>query len=211
MCIDPVTLLATGASAIGTGLSIMDRASTRGTAVSNRQAAINGVLNETIPSINQSLGQVYNSNNARTNQENDKQAVEKFDVLRGMTEAKGTATVAAGEAGVGGVSFANILSDFETREGMAKANIDYNAKTKMQQVADDSQAAQRKAQGAINSAVNAAVTGTPVPSETGMWAGMGADAIKGGLTIADRLDLFDTKKKIDPTTGRAYPTAGSSR
>ncbi|MBN9538318.1 MAG: hypothetical protein J0H77_16480 [Alphaproteobacteria bacterium] len=58
------------------------------------------------------------------NQERDAAAAESFDVLRGMAEAKGTATVAAGEAGVGGVSFANILSDFETRESLAMGKLD---------------------------------------------------------------------------------------
>lgn len=188
-----------GTAVVGMGLSIADKMSQRGGAIANRQAAINTALNETIPSINQSLAQSYNSNELRSNQEGDKAAVEKFDILRGMTEAKGAATAAAGDAGVGGVSFANILSDFETREGMAKGNIDYNLAGKQQQIADDNAANERKAQGAINTTINNAVVGTPVGSEIGMWAGVGAEAAKAGLTIGDKTNLFG--KKVDGATG----------
>jgi hypothetical protein len=205
MCVDPVTLSA-GATVIGTGLSIMDRVSQSGNAKANRGAALNAVLNGTIPAINESLGQVYNANAAKTVQEQDKAAVEKFDILRGMAEAKGTAMVAAGDAGVGGVSFANILSDFETREGLAKGNIDYNVRAKTQAIADENLAAQGKAKAQINSAINAAVIGTPIPSDTGMWAGIGADTIKAGLSIGDKYGLFDNKTKVDPKTGTTYPS-----
>jgi predicted metal-dependent peptidase len=200
-----VTGVAIGAQVIGTGLSIVDRMSSRSTAVDNRGAVISTALNETIPSINQSLGQVYNSNQARTLQERDKAATEAFDVLRGMAEAKGTAVAAAGDAGVGGVSFANILSDFEMREGLSRGNTDYNYEAKAQQIQDENIAAQNKAKGQINSVLNQAVSSTPVPSATSMWAGIGGDVIGAGLKIGDRLGLFDKKAKIDPATGQTIP------
>lgn len=197
-----------GTAVVGTALTIADKMSQRGTAVGNRQAALDGVLNQTIPSINQSLAQTYNSNAAKTNQEQDKAAVERFDILRGMAEAKGTATAAAGDAGVGGVSFSHILSDFETREGMAAGNIDYNVRSKTQQIDDENAGQQRRAQGAITSAINQAVGGTPVPSEGGMWAGIAADSLKGGLSIASQMGAFEKGglfgKKIDPSTGSSY-------
>lgn len=199
-----------GTAVVGTALTIADKMSQRGTAVENRQSAIDGVLNETIPSINQSLAQTYNSNSARTNQERDKAAVERFDILRGMAEAKGTATVAAGDAGVGGVSFSHILSDFETREGMAAGNLDYNVISKTQQIDDENQGQRRKAQGGINSAINQAIQGTPVGSANAMWAGIGADALKGGLSIASQTGAFEKGgifgKKIDGATGTIVPS-----
>jgi hypothetical protein len=199
MCgIDPVTL---GATVLTTGLGIADKMSSQAGAAANRSAAINTALTETIPSINQSLAQVYNSNGARVNQERDAAATESFDILRGMAEAKGTATVAAGEAGVGGVSFANILSDFETRESLAMGKLDYNTVTKTQQIADDNLQAKTKAQAQINSTVNATVNATPVPSATSMWAGIGADIGLASLKIGDKAGWFDTKNKVDPATG----------
>lgn len=200
-----------GTAVVGTALTIADKMSQRGTAVGNRQSAIDGVLSQTVPSINQSLAQTYNSNAARTNQEADKAAVEKFDILRAMAEAKGTATVSAAEAGVGGVSFSHILSDFETREGFAFGNIDYNVTSKTQQIADENAAQEKRAQGAINSAVNQAITSTPVGSLEGTFAGIGADALKGGLSIADKMGAFEKggifgKKTIDSATGQSYGT-----
>ncbi|MDP1964409.1 MAG: hypothetical protein Q8K93_19675 [Reyranella sp.] len=56
---------------------------------------------------------------------------------------QGAATAAAGDVGVGGVSFANILSDFEVREGTAKGNIDYNVAAKTRQIADENAANRR--------------------------------------------------------------------
>ncbi len=207
MC-DPATGVMVGTSVIGTTLTIADKMSQRGTSIDNRQAAINGVLNETIPSINESLAQTYNSNAARTIQERDKAAVERFDILRGMAEAKGTATAAAGDAGVGGVSFSHILSDYETREGMAAGNLDYNVISKTQQIADENAGQERRAQGAINSAVNQAITSTPVPSMGSTFAGIASDSLKGGLTIASQMGAFEKGgifgKKIDPATGASF-------
>lgn len=206
MC-EPATIMA-GTAVVGTALTIADKMSQRGTAVGNRQAAIDGVLNETIPSINESLAATYNSNASRTNQEEDKAAVEKFDILRGMAEAKGTATAVAGDAGVGGVSFSHVLSDFETREGLAFGNIDYNVTSKTQQISDENEAQNRRAQGAINSAVNQAISSTPVGSAESMWAGIGADAVKGGMTIAHQTGAFEKGgifgKKIDAKTGASF-------
>lgn len=210
MC-EPITAsqaIGIGATALGSGLSIMGRVSAQGAAQANRDAAVRTALDQTIPSINASLGQVYNSNAARVNQERDKAATEAFDVTRQMAEAKGSAVAAAGDAGVGGVSFANILGDFEMREGLNKANSDYNYKTKAQQVADENTTAQTRGQAQINGALNGAVASTPVPSTMSTLAGAAGDAIGAGLKIGDRLGLFDAKTKIDPVTGRTITSKG---
>jgi len=203
MCVDPATM-GVAATVVGTGLSIMDRTSSHRAAVDNRGIALNSVLNETVPAINQSLAQVYNSNTARQVQENDMQATERFDILRGMTEAKSTATAAAGDAGVGGVSFANILQDFEMREGLAAGSLDYNYATAAQQISDDNVQAQTKAKAQINSSINAAINSTPLPSSGALWAGIGSDAIGAGLTIGGKLGLFDRKPKVDANSGATY-------
>ena len=201
------TMVGMALTATTTAMTIADKAAQQNAAMGARGAALNGVMNQTIPSINESLAQSYNSNAARTNQEQDKAVTEKFDILRGMAEAKGTAVVAAGDAGVGGVSFANVLSDFEAREGTAFGKIDYNVTAKTQQVADENLANKQRAEGATVNAINAATKGTPVGSAAGMFAGMGADLAKGGLTIADKAGVFS--KKIDPATGVTITKAGS--
>lgn len=198
------TAIGLGMSAVSTGLSIADRVSKQGTAQGNRDAALYTALTKTIPSINESLGQTYNSNQARAIQERDKTASEAFDVTRQMAEAKGAATAAAGDAGVGGVSFANILSDFEMREGLYEGKANYNYTAKVQQIADDSAASEAKAKSQINSVLNGAIAATPVPSTTSMWAGIGGDVVGAGLRIGDRFGLFDSKAKVDPATGRTY-------
>lgn len=208
MCVDPVSM---GVTAVSTGLSIMGKISGQADAAANRDRAMDSALSQTIPSINQSLAQVYNSNSARANQERDAAATESFDILRSMAEAKGTATVAAGEAGVGGVSFANILSDFETRESLAKGKLDYNVATKVQQIGDDNMQAKTRAQAQINSAINAAVNATPVPSTMSVLAGIGADVGGAGLKIADKIarpnkDEDSSSAKVDPATGKPYRT-----
>lgn len=200
MCVDPVTIGA-GAAVIGTGLSIVDRISSAGAAGSNRDAALRTVMTETVPEINKSLANVYNSNQARAIQESDAAATQSFDILRGMAEAKSTAKAAAGDIGVGGVSFANILSDFEMREGMTRANIDQNYRMTANQINEDNLAAQQKAKAQINTSINAAVQGNPVPSGAGLWAGIGADAVGGAIKIADRFELFK-KPTVDAKTGR---------
>lgn len=195
-----------GASVVGTGLSIMGRLSSASDASSNRAAALNTALNTTIPSINQSLGQIYNANSGREIQERDKAATEAFDINRQMADAKGAATAAAGDAGVGGVSFSNILSDFEMREGLAAGKRNYNYATKVQSIADENQAQQERARGTINQVINQAVASTPVPSPMSTYMGIGADVAGAGLKIADKYGLFDlSKDKVDPATGNTIP------
>lgn len=208
MCVDPVTGIMVGTAVIGTGLSIADRFSQQSSAVANRSSALNSVWEQTAPNVNRALADVYNTNTARAVQERDKSAVESFDILRAMAEHKASATVAASEAGVGGVSFSNVLQDLEMRAGMAKGNLDYNYLTTIQSIDDDNRVAHRKAQAQIASAVNAAVQGTPIPSDSSVWMGAAGDAVKGGLSIAKVTGAFDDlgKKsgpKVDKNTGRS--------
>ncbi|MGL1245518.1 virion core protein, T7 gp14 family, partial [Vibrio parahaemolyticus] len=76
-----------------------------------------------------------------------------FDVARQMAEVKGRANASAGEAGVGGVSFANLMSDYEAREGRARGNIDYNYATTQQDLTNQAEASRTKAQSIISSTV----------------------------------------------------------
>lgn len=202
MC-DPATALSTGAAVVGTGLQIVSSFSKQG----EKQAQFvqgQDYIRQVATNTNESLAQFYNGNNARVVQENDKAATESFDIVRGLAQAKGAATAAAGDAGVGGVSFANIISDLEMRTGLARGVGDYNYATKVQQVADENLAARKKADTQIATAVNMA-PGAPNPFNP--WAEIGSSAVSNGLKIADAFGVFD-KKKPEPrpitTTGATY-------
>jgi hypothetical protein len=178
MCVDPATVGAV-ASVAGAGLSIVGQTSkyqdNSALYIQNAEAA------------NVALANTYNANQTRAIQEGDKAATESFDVVRGLAEAKGKSLAAAGEAGVEGVSFANILSDLESREGRARGNIDANYQMAAGQIQNDNEAARNRAKGQINSVAR--------PSETGLYAGVGADLFGAGLKIADAFSTPKNKTK----------------
>ena len=194
-----------GSAAAGTGLQIIGAVSKNG----EKQAQYNqgqAYVTQASTTINQQLGQVYNSNAARANQENDAAATQSFDIVRAMAGAKGTAVASAGDAGVGGVSFSNILSDFEMREGLARGTEDYNYAAKTRQIADENIQARNRALSQVQSVVNSA---PPPPSATSLWADIGSSAINGGLRIADAFGAFD-KKKPEPQRTVTTPKAGAT-
>lgn len=124
---------------------------------------------------NRALAQNYNGLGLQQSQSGDKAATDNFDIVRGMAVAKGKATAAAGEAGVGGVSYANVLSDFEMREGLAKSNNDFNYTANIARTQQEKEA--------LRSRTVANISGMPVGNQAGMFAGIAADAITGGLKI----------------------------
>lgn len=136
---------------------------------------------------NRALAQTYNANSTRQMQEQDKARVDNFDVVRSMAEAKGKANASAGEAGVGGVSFSNVLADYAMRTGNAEGKTNANYAMNDAQIQSEQYAARSRTEAAINS--------TPRPSELGMYAGMASDAIKGGLKIYDIYDTDPTRVK----------------
>jgi hypothetical protein len=133
---------------------------------------------------NRALAQTYNANSTRQQQESDKAQQDNFDVVRSMAEAKGKAGAAAGEAGVGGVSFSNVMADYEMRTGNTVSKTNANYAMNDAQIQSEQYAARSRTEAAINS--------TPRPSELGMYAGMGADALKAGLKI---YDIYDNGSK----------------
>jgi hypothetical protein len=174
MCVDPATV-GVVASVAGAGLSTVGRLS--------QYSGASDLFIQNAHSANVALANTYNANQTRAIQEGDKAATESFDVVRGLAEAKGKSTASAGEAGVEGVSFANILSDLESREGRARGNIDENYQMSAGQIQNDNEAARSRAKGQINS--------VPQPSQTGLYAGIGADLFGAGLKIAD---IYSTPK-----------------
>ena len=129
---------------------------------------------------NIALTHTYNANSSRMQQEQDKVRTDNFDVVKAMAEAKGKANASAGESGVGGVSFQNVMSNFEMKEGGVRGNNDANYAMTLGQISDENESARSRTKAVINS--------TPLPSETGMWAGIAADGAKAALKIYDIWD-----------------------
>lgn len=174
MCVDPATV-GVVASIAGAGMSTVGRLS--------QYSGASDLYIQNAQQANIALANTYNANRTRAIQEGDKAATESFDVVRGLAEAKGKSAAASGEAGVEGVSFANILNDLEARESRARGNIDANYQMTQGQIQNDNEAARSRAKGQINSVQS--------PSETGLYAGIGADLFGAGLKIAD---IYSTPK-----------------
>jgi len=160
---------ASAMAAVGAALSIA------GSVASNRQQA--RAYSANASAANRAVVNSYAGAGLRQQQEQQKAAQDKFDVGLQMAEAKSTATVAAGESGVGGISFANLLSDYEARAGRTNATTDANAEMAVSAVQADKESTQAKGQSAINA--------MPRPSPLGLFADVGAQAARAGLRIYD--------------------------
>lgn len=148
---------------------------------------------------NRSLAQSYNATQLKNNQDADKAQSDSFDIVREMAQAKGKASANAGEAGVGGVSFANLMSDYEASTGRAKGNIDYNYASSVQQNQSEAEVNRQKTVSVINN--------TPKPSQMGMVADIAGQGLKAGLKIYDAFDK--PADKPTPPVSRASGTFGS--
>ena len=178
------TVLGLGSTIASTGLSMLGRKAQADTT--------NGLYIKNAENQNIAAAQTYNSLGLKQSQESDQTQTANFDVLRGMAEAKGKSAAAAGEAGVGGVSFSNIFSDVEMRAGRAIGTNDANYAGNIQQAQDEKEAAHSRAQ--------ANITGMPQASPLALWAGMGADLATGGLKIYDITDkATNFNGKVTPT------------
>jgi hypothetical protein len=178
------TALSIGATGLSTGLSIMSRMATQS---QNAGLYIQGAMNQ-----NRALAQTYNGLNLQQNSIADKTATGNFDILRGLAQAKGKATAAAGEAGVGGVSFSDVLADTDMRAGIAEGTNNLNYQTGVQQSQSQKDAA--------HASTVANISGYQVPSPIGYFARIGADAINGGLKIFDAGQKGGLWAQPDPST-----------
>lgn len=178
------TAVATGAGAAGLGISGSTIASiaaplaSAGLSMFSRVAAnqqTQGLYIQNALNQNRALAQNYNGMGLHQSEIADKAATDNFDVVRGMVVAKGKAVAAAGEAGVEGVSFANVLSDLEMRAGDATGKINYNYTAGIQTSQNEKEAARSRA--------DAAISGMPQANSLGLYAGIGADAVTGALKI----------------------------
>lgn len=184
--ISGTTALGLGGTLASTGLSMMGRMAA---SAGNQNLYIQNAYNQNV-----ALAQNFNGLGLRQSQIADKTATDNFDVLRGLAVAKGKATAAAGEAGVSGVSFSNVLSDLDMRSGLATGTNNYNYTAGIQSAQDEKESARSR--------TIANISGMPQSNSLGLFAGISADAINGGLKIydiADKRGLLGSDKATGDT------------
>ncbi|OOO32855.1 hypothetical protein EFR00_30470 [Rhizobium sophoriradicis] len=84
-------------------------------------------------------------------QEQEKAGAEKADNLKEAREAKATATVAAGESGVSGLSVDALLAEFDGRASLANDRIDQNTDWTLNQLSNEMKGIRSNAEDRINS------------------------------------------------------------
>lgn len=113
----------------------------------------------------------------RQSQEMDAAAAEKFDVALDAKKARATNVVAAGEAGVSGLSVEALLREFSGREARYVDRVDENLDMSMAQLQDEKRASGFRTVDRINSVQRAV---KPSFLDAGLKiAGAGLDAYTG--------------------------------
>ncbi|MBB2681892.1 UNVERIFIED_ORG: vacuolar-type H+-ATPase subunit H [Rhizobium esperanzae] len=120
-------------------------------------------------------------------QEQEKAGAEKADNLRDAREAKATATVAAGEGGVSGLSVDALLAEFDGRAATANDRIDQNTDWTLAQLNNEMKGIRSNAEDRINSVQRAA---KPSFFDAGL------------RIVGEGLDQYDKKLQRDALTRR---------
>lgn len=142
MC-DPLTLAATALGVAQTGVSY----------ISANQAAKqqNNMVRENQKAANADLVREYADVQRRQIQEEDAAAVQKQDVAREARATRATTMVAAGEAGVSGLSVEALLADVYGKEATAKDRMSQNTGFTTENLTREMDGLKAKAQDRINS------------------------------------------------------------
>ncbi|MFB2563650.1 hypothetical protein [Rhizobium sp. IMFF44] len=165
MC-DPLTMIG---FAIGAAGQVMSYQAER--AAANQQ---NQLYRDNAARANQNARDQMFQTQQRMLQEEEKASDEKADTLRQARAAKATATVAAGEAGVSGLSVAALLAEFDGRAAAANDRTDQNTEWTLTQLNNEMKGIRANAEDRINSVQRAA---TPSFFNTGLKiAGGGLDS-----------------------------------
>lgn len=119
----------------------------------------------------EALNDTNNSFTERQGQESDAASANKFDYALEARSARATAEVAAGEAGVSGLSVEALLNDLSGRQGRFNDRTDQNRDMALDQIQAQKRGASRTARDRINSVAK------PSLFDTGLRiAGAGLDA-----------------------------------
>ncbi|QIO59223.1 virion core protein, T7 gp14 family [Rhizobium leguminosarum] len=165
MC-DPLSMLGFTVGALQQGLSYQ--------AEKSAAEDQNRLYRENAARANQTARDQMFQTQQRMLQEQEKGAAEKMDTVREAREAKATATVAAGEAGVSGLSVDALLAEFDGRAAAANDRTDQNTEWTLSQLNNEMKGIRANAEDRINSVQRAAA---PSFFNTGLKiAGVGLDS-----------------------------------
>ncbi|MGR9319159.1 virion core protein, T7 gp14 family [Rhizobium leguminosarum] len=179
MCADPLTAI---------GLTI--GAATQAVQYRSDVAAAeeqNKLYRQNAARANQSARDQLFQTQQRMLQEQEKAGAEKADNLRDARKAKATANVAAGEAGVSGVSVDALLAEFDGRAAQANDRIDQNTDWTLSQLNNEMKGIRSSAEDRINSVQRAA---KPSFFDAGL------------RIVGESLDQYDKKLQRDALTRR---------
>jgi len=144
-----------------------------------------------INSLNAYSGDIEASNlDAMAGQENA--ANKRFNITKGGLAARSTASVGAGERGIGGLSRAALLADIGMQEGGEIANVNRNAELDQSRYRLSTEGARSGAQSRINSAPRG-----QKPSLLALGASLGSAAL-GGMQMTSSIKsaaLLDAASK----------------
>ena len=147
MC-DPWSMVGLAFSAVQEGVSYA--------AQSQAADEQNRMYRENAARANQNARDQQFQTQQRMLQEQEKAGGEKFENIQAAREAKATATVAAGESGVSGLSVDALLAEFDGRASAANDRIDQNTDWTMNQLNNELKGIRSNAEDRINSVQRAA-------------------------------------------------------
>ncbi|GGD98165.1 virion core protein, T7 gp14 family [Rhizobium anhuiense] len=180
MCVDPISAIGL---AIGAATSVVQYQGQVSAAEEQ-----NKLYRDNAARANQNARDQMFQTQQRMLQEQEKAGAEKADNLKEAREAKATATVAAGEAGVSGLSVDALLAEFDGRAAQANDRVDQNTEWTLNQLNNEMKGIRSNAEDRINSVQRAAK-----PS-----------FFDAGLRIAGAgLDSYNDYKARQRTVGRA--------
>ncbi len=169
MCVDPISLIGFGISAASTVVGYMGQS-----AAADEQ---NRMYQENAQRANQNARDQMFATQQRMLQEQEAGAAEKIDTMKEARAAKATATVAAGESGVSGLSVDALLSEFDGRAASYNDRVDQNTDWTMNQLNAEMKGIRANAEDRINSVQRAA---KPSFWDAGLRiAGAGLDSYNG--------------------------------
>ncbi|MDR7145555.1 hypothetical protein [Rhizobium sp. BE258] len=186
MCVDPISLIGFTISAASTAVGFVGES-----AAADEQ---NRMYQENAQRANQNARDQMFATQQRMLQEQEAGAAEKINTMKEARAAKATATVAAGESGVNGLSVEALLQEFDGRAASYNDRVDQNTDWTMNQLNAEMKGIRANAEDRINSVQRA--------SKPSFW-----DA---GLRImGSGLDAYNTsyeRQQKNPDT-RQPPTA----
>lgn len=164
MC-DPVSIIASASLAFSVGSQIAGHQAGKKAAAANKAAAVRAFreANKDISLLQQ--------------QEKEAHAVNVFDIERQARSAQAVATISAGEAGVTGTSFRELIADIDRERG--------EALDRSQQNLDDRMAMLEREKISGRTIMQQRIASVPSPSGFGVVAGIGSALFGFGNTVLE--------------------------